>query len=150
DLAEQQVAGGVVAVLDRGRAQVAHGHAGGEVLLGLRRVRQDVPRRIVDDLVQRRAVTVVTQDGRGRERLESRAHREPLPRAIRHGPAGAHVPGVYAQPRAVAPFQIAQLVVRVGRFGAPGRRGGGDAGGRGGGGGGEGETGLEQAAARQR
>ncbi len=107
-------------------------------------------RRVVHHPVHRRAVGLVAQDRRRGERLERGAHREPLPRPVGHGPPGADVARVHAEPGAVAPLQLGQFGASGGRLGVRGG-GGGGRGQRGGGHGGAGEreAGLDQAAARQ-
>nr|GEU28272.1 hypothetical protein [Tanacetum cinerariifolium] len=106
-LFHQEVGGRIVAVLHRGRAQFAHRHAVGQVLLRDRRIRHQVGLAVPDAFIEQRRL--VLQDGRRQHGLEGAAQREALVAAMDQEAAVGRIDCRHAQPPARIGFQPRQL-----------------------------------------
>ncbi|ABA52319.1 hypothetical protein BURPS1710b_A2552 [Burkholderia pseudomallei 1710b] len=106
----QQVRRGVVAVLERRRAQLGHAHAGAHVLLGDRRIADEIALRVRNPPLQQRGLAGAAREDRSaKHHLGCAAERETLVAAMRDARAGRGVERDEAQAAVERRFEFAQL-----------------------------------------
>jgi hypothetical protein len=113
DRLQDQVCGGVVAPIDRCRAEIGerHGALGG-VRLGDRRVVEQVARPKSDGSVEALGALVHALEHRGcSQKLERAAHREPFVGAMLDRCAGPRLAHKDAEPAGLAHFHLGKLLV---------------------------------------
>jgi hypothetical protein len=120
---EQEIARRVVAQRDRGVAQLGERHAGGDMLLGRRRIGDEVLRVIADAPVELLLAGIVAREhGRAGEQLERAAQREALVGAMTRTATIARVQHRDAEPSAARGLDAGEIERLRGRAGGFGQR----------------------------